>query len=233
MSSSLKPLNSSFENSNCMNQLMQWFYDKETSTILKVGACALAVISVIGTGFLLGYPILVSCLAATAAIPLSFWANYELEILEEADDARLKVQAKENKRQEFERNISIVKNILNTNGKSFDNLSVLCPNPNTPQKKNLVWEACLTHVDMEDSVMKGTNFLGANFIALKVNDLAQSVQDQQKRVLIAYLAASYDFWGIRLPGCYGNENVCDPLVKDVTENLRSIFNGNHPQFRLV
>ncbi len=80
MSSSTTSLSRFIQRENCMNRLMQWFCDEEVSTVVKVGVVALAVISLMGAGFLLGHPILIPSLAMG---PLGLWAVSELDVISE------------------------------------------------------------------------------------------------------------------------------------------------------
>ncbi|HEX2582659.1 MAG TPA: hypothetical protein VHL30_00905 [Chlamydiales bacterium] len=61
------PMRFTLDNPNCMNRIVQWFRDEETSTVLKVGALALAALALIGSCFL--------------TLPLALWAWREWNVL--------------------------------------------------------------------------------------------------------------------------------------------------------
>lgn len=226
---------------NCMNQLMRWFSDDQVSTVTKVGSVALGIITYLGMGFLVGYPVAFAVLSVPLAIPLVFWAANELDNLEEAAAAEKIKKARDEEREELNHRYENIKRILHVQDYTYEQLpyifSLNCLDVSSPSYhtmssfSNGPWETTITHRNMSHSIMKGMNAGLIPFLALRVRDPHQIPAE---RVLIAYLGAEgKEAFGIRLSTCTDLFQEYHQLQDDVEGNLQKILAGRHHRFKLV
>ncbi|MDP1608221.1 MAG: hypothetical protein Q8L98_02770 [Chlamydiales bacterium] len=223
---------------NCMNQLMRWFSDDQVFTATKVGAVALGIITYLGTGFLVGYPVAFAVLSVPLAIPLVFLAALELDHLEEAAAAEKIKKARDEEREELNHRYENVKSILHVQGYTYSELPYISSLDFFSRGSSRMslfsddpWETKISHGNMRRSIVTGINSCLVPFLALRVKDLKQR---SAERVLIAYLGTEGKHsFGIRLSTCEDPLQEFHRLQDDVEGNLQRILTWKHPRFQLA